>query len=205
MPVALGDVLEAEVFGRETGMGVNWINVYHYEVSDLVDGDEPNVALDFQTYMQNLYATCNDQFSTEWIVDTVRVTNQTQKLFVGQPTVGIGGNAVGPDSDPGQIAVEVLARSRQLGHVGRKYLGPVAEGAFVDGELTAAAQGSFTAFLDLWEPGFSGGTTLNIYLAGTAQFAQGGVLLGFRAFEADLGSLVSVARTMRTRIPGRGF
>lgn len=205
MPGAVGDVIKAVAQGRETDVGTIWQNVWWFRADDLADPGDQSMGVDIITRVDDLYDLVVSLFPASWILDTVRVVNQTKKLFLGTGTPAkVGTNANG-DADPAQIALEVLCRSRSLGHVGRKYLGPVSEAVFVDGNLQAGPGATADVFASEWENQFTDPVTGNQYSPGTVQILPGGAPGTFRAFEDGLFETIQQARTMRSRIPGRGL
>lgn len=206
MPVAQDDVLKAVWQATQTDPNTKIQNVYYWQVNDLVDGDEANVKTDFENFMTAMYGNIQALFSERYALDSIRITNATQRTFVSDDEaiafVGTGGAG---EVFPAQDAALVLARSRQLGHVGRKYIGPLLENTMENGELGAGAAAALQAFCDAWDQPFVGGVTNNVYLPGTAKFNPGGTLNSFRGFFAGLGSVINDARTQRRRRPGVGF
>lgn len=204
MPVESNDILKAVVQYRNTSVGNIEQNVYCCQVTDLVNDDDTLITGDWITnYLDPIYGAIAGRMAGPIVDSTVRIVNLSKKEFVGNGDVLI--NAVTTDPMPGQISVEVLARSRALGHVGRKYFGSISEESLEDGVLTAAALADFETALPLYDSSFLGAGTLNTYQPGTVTLGPGGVVTGFRAFVSGLGQVIQTARTQRSRIPGFGL
>jgi len=206
MAVAQDDVLKAVWQAEHSQPNTRIQNVFYWQVNDLVDGDEANVKLDIENFMTTMYGEIQALFSDRYSLESIRITNVTQKTFVSDDEaiafVGTGGAG---EVFPAQDAALVLARSRQLGHVGRKYIGPILENVMENGELGAGAAAALQQFCDDWDAPFVGGVTNNVYLPGTAKFNPGGGLNSFRGFLAGLGSVIEDARTQRRRRPSVGL
>ena len=205
MAVVVDDILKIVWQAKVAGIGTRIQNVYYYQVSTLVDGDEANVSLDWAGLMPILYANIGDWFSIDYVLEHLRITNDTQKTFVGQPTPVFVGGAAANTSSPAQVAVEVLGRAQALGHTARKYIGPVIEAAHTDGVLVALALVDFNVFADSYSDGALGGTTGNLYLPVMVKHAVGGAIDSFLFLDENLHSVIPTARTQRRRIPGRGL
>jgi hypothetical protein len=203
MPVVNNDILK--LVAEFTAGRQNTIvqNSYHFRAEDIIDGDEPVVFADLATAVRNMMVAVEDFFNTEFVLRTFRVVNLTQASFVGDGIpVAWAGADISNDDVAAQVACEVLARSFVLGHTGRKYLGPTAELSWQDGVLTAPALAAFVAYKDLYEATYVDIVSANTYTPGTW---NPNLVPTFRAFTVGRGSVVNVARTMRSRIPGRGL
>lgn len=178
-------------------------NIYHLLAADLADGLEATVFADMTRLLDSMMTTVEIFFAQDYVLRRVKVINVDQQTFVGEgaPIAWAGTNAGGLNS-PSQVAVEVLARSERLGHVGRKYLGPVVESSFVDGVMSPQALAAFGDYLNIYQATYLDGVSTNTYNPGTLSPV---VPPGFRTFLAGRGTVVPVARTMRSRIPGRGL
>ena len=205
MPVVVTDVLKIVAQFKVAGINTRTQNVYYWQVALLIDGDETNVGLDFNTKLLVLMAFVSDWFSVDVVLESLRMTNDSQKTFVAQNfPVFAGGGAAGL-STPAQVAVECLGRATQLGHTARKYMGPVIESAHTDGILVALAQTDFEAFTLDWAAQFTGGTTANGYVPVMVSHLVGGAIDTVIDIDEDLTTVIPTARTMRSRIPGRGL
>ncbi len=205
MTVALNDILKVVWQSKVDGIGTRIQNVFYWLVQVLLDGDEANVALDFDAELPSLYGNISDWFSLDYILESVRITNETQKTFVGEPTPAFAGGAAADTSTPAQVAVQVLARAIELGHTARKYVGPCIEATHTNGEIVALAKTDFEAYGLQWAAGFIGGTSVNDYQPVMVKFAAGGAVDSFKAINPGLTTVTTVARTQRRRIPGRGL
>lgn len=205
MAVAINDIIKVVWQSKVDGIGTRVQNVFYYRVFVLNDPDEANVGLDFNAEMPGLWALISDWFSLDYQLESIRITDETQKTFVAQPTPVFVGGAAADTSTPAQVAVQVLARAAELGHTARKYLGPCIEAAHVNGELTVAALADFQAFAVAWATSFTGLTTANEYAPVMVKFAPGGGVDSFKFIIPNLTTVTVVARTQRRRIPGRGL
>lgn len=206
MTVAQDDVIKAVWKVIHTTPNTIVENVFHWKVTDLVSGVFADVGTDIQVELEALFATITGNLSERYVLSDIRVTDLTQKLFVidGVGAGFTGGGGAG-EVLPAQDAAIVLARSRQQGHQGRKYLGPLLEAAVENGNLSAGALTTMFTFANKYENVFNGSVTTNEYTAGTAQIAVGGGLAGFTAFENGLHTALSAMRTQRSRRPGVGL
>lgn len=205
MTVAVNDILKIVWQAKVDGIGTRIQNVFYWLVSVLTDGDEANVATDFETELPAIFALVGDWFSLDYSLESIRVTNATQKTFVGEPTpVFVGGAAV-DTSTPAQVAVQVLARAVLLGHTARKYVGPCIEATHTNGVIVAAALADFQAYALRWAAGFLAPLTINDYQPVMVKFAPGGGVASFEPISQILTTVTPVARTQRRRIPGRGL
>lgn len=206
MTVAANDVLQAIWKAQHTDPNTRTIQSFYFQATDVADGDDILVQGELRDRLIALFGQIQGLFSQRYLMNSVRVTNQTQKTLLGENN-GAGFVGAGGDVEvlPAQDAALVVARSNALGHQGRKFLGPFTEAAFDNGALTAAAQAACDAFAENWDDSFVGGVTNNTYQPGTASFAQGGALQGFRGFTNGLNTALSDARTQRSRRPGVGL
>jgi len=205
MTVLVNDVMKVVWQARVDGIGTRIQNVYYWRISVLGDGDETNIAIELGARLNVIYSMVSDWFSADYILEKIRVTNDSQKTFVGEPVeVFAGGGGVGT-STPAQIAVEILARASALGHTARKYLGPCIEAAHTDGNLVALALLDFNNFAAAWAAAWVGGATTNVYDPVMVAHVAGGALGLITNIDEDLHTVVSTARTQRRRIPGRGL
>lgn len=206
MPVVQDDVLKVVWTARQTSPNTIAQNVFFLRVDDVTDGDFVNVWADINAWLVAMYNNVAAQFTTGYLHTDTRITDETQKVFVGDGVEGpaFAGTDAG-ECSPAMNACEVLARSRALGHIGRKYVGPLAESAMNDGDLTVGAHANFVLFVNAWDAVFIGATTNNTYQPGTAKFNQGGGLAGFTAFADDLQKVVVGIRTQRRRRPTVGL
>lgn len=205
MTVAVGNILKNVFQAKVNGLGTRVQNIYSYEVLTVVDGDEAEVFNDMTAELLLLYAIIGDWLSSDFIAEHVRTTNETAKEFVGEDAVLFAGGGAAGASTPAQICVEVLARARKLGHVARKYIGPVIEAAHTDGVLVALALTDFKAFADQWDSEVTGLATGNTYKPVMVAYAEGGAVSLVTDIEAGLNTVQPVARTQRRRIPGEGL
>lgn len=205
MAVLVNDVLKVVWQARVDGIGTRVQNVFYWRVAVLGDGDETNIAIELAARLNLIYGNIQDWFSADYILELIRITNDSQKTFVGQPPeVFAGGGPIGA-STPAQIAVEVLARASALGHTARKYLGPCIEAAHTDGVLVALALTDFQLFAAAWAVAWVGGATTNTYEPVMVAHLAGGALGLVTLIDPDLHTVVPTARTQRRRIPGRGL
>lgn len=204
MPLEVQDVIRAVVRGNESGIGTTWQNVFHWRVTDLQSDEPAAVTDDISFKIVEIYDHLAPSFTPNAEIDDIDVLNATKKERLGTAQSAWVGTHINETADPGQIACQVLARSRTLGHVARKYFGPLAEGVFVDGRLDAARVGDFTNALSSWDTAFVGGVAGNTYVPCTVSYDQGGFVAFSRVLEDGFGSVENTARTMRRRIPGRG-
>ncbi len=205
MTVAVNDILKIVWQAKVDGIGTRIQNVFYWLVNVLNDGGEANVASDFEAKLPAMYDNISDWFSLDYILESVRVTNETQKTFVGEPTPVFIGGAAANTSTPAQVAVQVLARAVELGHTGRKYVGPTIEATHTNGVIVAAAKIDFEVYAIEWATGFIGGISTNDYQPVIVKFAVGGGIDSFLPLNALLTTVTPVARTQRRRIPGRGL
>jgi len=203
MPVAVGDVLKITAEFTAGRQDTIVQNVYHFKVDDVADGEFSSVHKDLCAQVRAMMVTVEDFFNTQFVLRKFRSIDLAQTIFLGESVpVAWAGADISNDDVAAQVAVEVLARSLKLGHVGRKYLGPTAELTWQDGVLTGPAEASFENFKDMYEAGFVGSVTLNNYTPGTWNPLM---LPTFQPFVVGRGTVVHTARTMRSRIPGRGL
>lgn len=205
MTVAVDDILKVVWQAKVDGIGTRVQNVFYWKVFALVDGDEAQIGLDFDAEMPALFANVSDWFSVDYSLESVRITDETQKTFVAQPTPAFFGGAAANLSTPAQVAVQVLARAAELGHTARKYVGPCIEATHTNGEIVALALVDFQAYVLQWATAFVGGVTTNTYNPVMVKFAVGGAVASTKNIIANLTTVTIVARTQRRRIPGRGL
>jgi hypothetical protein len=204
MPVVNGDVLTLAATFSVGGNNTIAMNVYQFLAEDIQDGTESVVYFDLATRLDEMMTEIELAYADDYVLSGCRVTNRTQNTFVGDsPLIAWAGAEVAPENMPSQVAVEVLARSLSLGHVGRKYLGPIIEGVMNDGVVTAPNLALFEAYLGLYESAFVDPLSANAYKSGTMRMVGAAPL--FTPFSGGRGRVVNVARTMRTRTPGRGL
>jgi len=205
MSVGQDDVLRATWRADSSSPNTIVENVFWFKCSAFVTGPDSDVGQEIRDEVEAMFNAIQLDLSTDYVNADLRVVNQTKKEFVADGDVGFAGTGSNTDTNPAQIAVEVLARGNQLGHTGRKYIGPVIDAVFDGGTISAVALTRFQTFATLYEDTFVGAITGNQYESGTAVLGAGGVVQSFRAF-VDLRSVVvRVARTQRRRIPGRGL
>lgn len=205
MTVAVNDILKNVWQAQVDGIGTRVQNVFQWLTAVLIDGDEANVTLDFEAKVPSLYAFISDWFSSDYTLEHIRITNDTQKTFVGQPSPVYAGAGAADASTPAQVAIQVLARAQELGHVARKYIGPCIEAAHTNGSLVAGALADFQGFAGAWALPFIGATTGNDYQPVMVKYAVGGGVASFKIIDENLTTVTPVARTQRRRIPGRGL
>lgn len=206
MPIQANDVLKACWQVLHTNPNTRAQNIYYWQITDLVDPTDANVFNDIGDRLVEMYTTVQAQLTTGYTLENIKVTNVTKRELVGEGVAP--GTFDGTDAGealPAQNAAEVLARSRTLGHVGRKYIGPLAESAVNDGELTVGAFTNFEAFVNIFDATFTAVGTGNTYVPGTASFNVGGGLQQFRAFASDLQKTVLGIRIQRRRRPNVGL
>lgn len=205
MAVLVNDILKIVWQAKVDGIGTRVQNVFYWLVTIAADGDEANVAADFEVEVPAIFANISDWFSLDYQLESIRVTNATQKTFVGEPTPLFAGGGAANLSTPAQIAVQVLARAVKLGHTARKYVGPCIEATHTNGVIVALALVDFQAFALRWAAGFLSPATFNDYQPVMVKFAPGGGVASFEPISAILTTVTPVARTQRRRIPGRGL
>jgi len=205
MALVVTDVVKVVAQFKVAGINTRTQNVYYWQAALVLDGDEENVGLDFNAKILALMAFVSDWFSVDVVLEHLRITNASQKTFIAQNfPVFAGGGGAGL-STPAQVAVECLGRAIQLGHTARKYMGPVIEAAHDDGVLVALAQTDFEAFTTDWALQMTGGTTANGYVPVMVSFLAGGAIDTVIDIDENLTTVIPTARTMRSRIPGRGL
>lgn len=205
MPVVVTDVVKVVSQFKVAGINTRTQNVYYWQAAIVIDGEEANVGLDFNAKLLAMLAFVSDWFSVDVVLEHLRITNASQKTFIAQNfPVFVGGGAAGL-STPAQVAVECLGRATALGHTARKYMGPCIEATHTDGILVALAQTDFEAFTTDWAAEFVGGTTGNGYVPVMVKFLPGGAIDSLLDIDEDLTTVIPTARTMRSRIPGRGL
>jgi len=205
MAVNLDDVLRVTWQAKNETPNTTIQNIFWFKVADIPDTSDLVVFEDIRDEMLSMFGTIQIDFTTKYTLETIRVVNQTQKTFVGDETPIFSGTGVDADSLPAQCAVEVLARGSQLGHTGRKYIGPISDASMDDGDLVAAALARFNLFGAEYEEPFTGVISLNIYEPGTAKLGPGGVVISFRTFRENRFFVQKTCRTQRRRIPGVGL
>lgn len=204
MAVQNDDILKVRWQAKVLGVATRVQNVFHYKVADLVDPEDADIGTEFVTHIVSGYTAINAFFSSDYIAETLRITNASRKEFVSDNApvfAGLGGAGA---TTPAQVAVEILGRARTLGHVARKYVGPMTEDTHTDGVLTAPALAAFIVFRNFFVNEFIGAVTGNTYLPVMVNYAVGGGVASFLPLDPDLGFVQQTARTMRSRIPGRG-
>ncbi len=205
MTVALDDVLKATWQANVTAPQTIVQSVFWYKVIDKVGGTEEEIGDEIIARVLLMMQDIQLDFTTSYSANLIKIVNQTKKEFVGDDNPIFVGTGSAVDGNPAQVAVEVLARGVQLGHTGRKYIGPVADSSLDNGELQAASVTRFQSFALKYEASFIGAVSLNTYGPGTAKIGVGGVVQGFRQFEAGRSFVQETCRTQRRRTPGRGL
>lgn len=205
MAVAQDDILRCVWKFKVVGLATRGLNTYYFKVEDLVSATDADVASDFDGAITNYYDQIIAQLSSDYVAESLRITNVSKKEFVGDSVPGFAGTGAAGASSPGQVAVEVLGRARKLGHIARKYLGPIIEAVHDDGVLTAAALTAFNLFRDKYVLQFVGGVTTNTYTPVMVKFLAGGGVGGHEEIDQDLGVVIQTARTQRSRTPGVGL
>lgn len=205
MALAESDILKIVWTAKVDGIGTRVQNRFNYIVDALVSGVPADVGLDFDAHITGGYDDIAAQLSSDYAAESLRTTNMTQKEFVADTVPVFVGTGLAAGSMPAQVAVQVLGRARKLGHVARKYIGPVMEDALTDGKLTVAGLAAFELFKTFFISDFIGLTTGNNYTPVMVKVAVGGGVASFLQLEEDLGFVTQTARTMRSRIPGIGL
>lgn len=205
MAIAEGDILKAVWTAKVDGVGTRVQNVYTYRINTLVSSVPEDVSDDFDSFITSGYTVINAQLSSDYVAESLRITNMSKKEFVGDEVPVFAGTGAAGGSMPAQVAIEILGRARVLGHVARKYVGPPMEDALTDGKLTAAALVAFRTYRDFFISNFLGLVTNNDYIPVMVKVAVGGGVASTIDLDEDLGFVVQTARTMRSRIPGRGL
>ena len=205
MPVGQDDVLRSTWQAQSTSPNTIIQNVFWWKVTDFVAGPDNDVNSDLNQSILALFTFIQLDFTTNYIATSIRNVNQTKKEFVGDTDPVFAGTAVVPDTNAAQVAIEILARGNQLGHTGRKYLGPIADASIDGGQVQAASAARMQLFANAWEQQFIGPVTGNTYVPGTATLGPGGVVTAFRQFTVGRAFVVQTARTQRRRTPGVGL
>ncbi len=205
MAVAQDDLLRCVWKFKVDGLATRGLNTYYFKVEDLVSAVDEDISADFDGAITNYYDQIIAQLSSDYAAESLRITNISKKEFVGDAVPAFVGTGAAGASSPGQVAVEVLGRARKLGHIARKYLGPVIEAVHDDGVLTAGALIAFNLFRDKYVLQFVGGVTTNTYTPVMVKFLAGGGVGGFEEIDEDLGVVIPTARTQRSRTPGVGL
>ena len=206
MAIENNDLLKAVWQARQSNPNTISQNVFLWRIEDALDFGEANVGADIINYLISMYTEIDAALSDEYILESVRITNESKKEFVFQGTgAGFAGVNIVAQCMPAQNAVEILARSRKLGKPGRKYLGPVTEDVFTDGTLDPLAVALFDAFLAKYDNTFVGAVTTNAYRPGTATYFPGGAVNEFTPWVQGLGTVYRDARTQRRRRPRVGL
>lgn len=205
--VAVNDILKATWMANHTSPNTKVIQDFYWRVDTLNDGGEANNGNDLQTRCVDIFTTIQARLSTRYVLERIRVTNQTQKelLLDGPPAGGFAGTNASLEVLPAQDAVLVVVRSRKLGHQGRKYLGPIPEDVVADGKVDPVSLADFTSFGATWDSSFNGGVTTNLFTPGTVKFAPGGAVQSFTPFDDFLETAFEDMRTQRSRRPGVGL
>lgn len=205
MPVALDDVLRVTWKAESSAPATIINNVFWYKVSTFAGGPDSSIFTEIFDEILALFQNIQLDFTPNYDAESIRVVNQTKKEFLGDAGVTFVGTAAVADANAAQVCVEVLARGIQLGHTGRKYIGPVADSTIDDGQVTPASLTRFGLFADQYDSPFAGPVTANVYSPGTASLGAGGVVTGFRDFVQGRNFVEETCRTQRRRTPGRGL
>ncbi len=205
MPVAQADIIRCVWKFKVAGLATRGINTYYFRVDDLVSAIDADVASDFDGAITNYYDQIIAQYSSDYVASSLRITNASKKEFIGDSVPVFAGTGAAGASSPAQVAVEVLGRARKLGHIARKYLGPIIEAVHDDGVLTVGALTAFNLFRDKYVLSFVGGVTTNTYFPVMVKFAVGGAVVSTEDIDQDLGVVIQTARTQRSRTPGVGL
>jgi len=206
MAVAQNDVIQASWESVHSDPNTRMVQHFYFQAFDVVDGDEQNCAQDIQTQLLAIWANVQPHLSNRYVLETIRVTNQTQKvLMLDSDGGGFTGTGGAGQATSAQVAALAIARSNKLGHQGRKYIGPPLEDDVDNGNLSAPFLAAMEAFASAWDAPFNGAITNNAWIVGTVKFAQGGAVQAFTEFTNGLSSAEPVTRTQRSRTPGKGL
>lgn len=206
MPQVLNDVVKAVWRVVHTTPNTIIENVYAWKITDLVDGADVDCGAEIISELIAMYTGISALFADRYVLQDVRITNETQKTFVFDGDgVGFTGSGGAGEVLPAQDAALVLARSKKLGHQGRKYLGPLLENVSENGIIGAGAQALLVTFAGRWDSAFTGAGTGNEYTPGTVKYAPGGAVQTFTAFDTDSSKILTEVRTQRRRRPGVGL
>lgn len=207
MPVANGDILKAVWQARHSSPNTIVQNVFHWRVDDFLDGDDQSNFLDILERLRTtMYPHIALDLSERYVLDDVRVTNDTQKTFVGDGIgAGFAGTGGAGEVLPAQDAVLVYARSRQLGHQKRCYLGPYLEASVENGALTAAAFARAQDFAEDMDDSWLGALTNNQFVPVTVKYNPGGAIAQVTNLSANLHAAERDMRTQRRRRPTVGL
>lgn len=179
-------------------------NIYYARLDALVSADDADILGDFAARIDLIMTQVADIFADAYEGVSVNVTNVTKRERVGQQALTFVGTAV-TDELPAQTAAEVLMPLKAQGRTGRKYLGPVVEGAQVATALTAAAITALNAAAALIaDADWVGGVSGNTYAFGLARF-NGKILQDFTPFIDGGARVEPMIRIQRRRTPGRGL
>lgn len=205
MTVALDDVIRVTWKAVSTAPATIINNVFWYKVTTFAGGPDSAIFTEIFDEILALFQNIQLEFTPNYSAESIRAVNQTKKEFLGDDGVTFVGTAAVADANAAQVAVEILARGIQLGHTGRKYIGPVSDNTVDDGQVSPASLTRFGLFADQYDTAFAGIVTANLYTPGTAQLGAGGVVIGFREFVQGRNFVQETCRTQRRRTPGRGL
>lgn len=140
MTVGSGDVVRVSVEGQYNNV-IEVVNVFHLRKVGGGEIDEADVIDDMVEILETLYQLLQNILSVLWVVQRVRVTNQSDDTDVGSglfvdSTPGAVSTAIGVP----QVAAGLTLTTSRLRHRGRKFFGPIPEAlADPSGILTAAS------------------------------------------------------------------
>lgn len=204
MPVVNGDVVRAVVQMVHQDMGSRSQNVYHWQANQIVDGQDSAVIVDIVSRVNEMYAEIAALFDDNTAQDGVKIVNATQRLRIYDDSWDFTPPGGEQQNMPAQVATLVLARTAIIGKTGRKYLGPFTENAYDDGALEAAATINIENFVEVYVNQFVDPVSGNEWNSGVARYVNNQVA-GFEPFVSTNTQIINVARTMRSRTPGRGL
>jgi hypothetical protein len=150
-----------------TPAGVTIENVFYSTITTYVGGDDVAVTLDMAQWLDDAYDNIKSMIPLTTSFMEVRchnVTTNTPMPTASWPvlTAGTGTGDIAPEG----VAALVLLRTAALKVLGRKFVGPLTEGAITDGLMTAGALVDLLAFATAIIVPFASVPTSNVYKFG---------------------------------------
>jgi len=115
-------------------------NVFHFAKVSGADTDDLDAMEDFAEILDELYVSLEDFFPDTVTADEISffdVTNHVPLPSLGWPT--FTGGAVAVEAEPPACSALVVFRTGQSRRLGRKFFGPLQDGATTGGELEAGS------------------------------------------------------------------
>ena len=151
MTIAFGDEVRAAVSMVYRGVDI-FQNVYHYEAGVGVDATEESVKSALRVHLLSAYNNLNAQVAEELVglqIDFWKRNTGTAKwdaIGVKDFSTWLPSNA--SDELPSGVAAVVRFFTSGIGRQGRKFIAGLADTAFVDGALVAAAITAISNYAD---------------------------------------------------------